>query len=176
VAKRAAVARTGVVESSVGGYRFLEHTDGFTIEHRRCDAVTIYLQPWTFVVYSREREVPRFGLCQGSQLISYVAAQFVIDRLFPCEGDESTPYRQMVNRSIVRATANELRSEIHRQRRRLLAKVDPTVLAVQRAVLTNGGEYSPVIRLGNSEEKSRGSQRPSPAPRPATRGGLTVAR
>lgn len=130
------------------GYRFLEHPDGFTIEPPRGDAVTVDLQPWRFLVRSRERADGRVGLCQGSRLVAHVGVLVVRDRLVPYEGDASTPYRRILNRSMALATAKALRPEIDRQRRRLLAKVDPTVLAVQRAVLGNGGEY-PEMVLGD---------------------------
>ena len=131
-------------------YRFVTRRDGFRIEAPDRPTVSVDLCDTGFRVHGHEqrqlalfddiaedgsplheqREPPDTNLIQYQRLVD-VVAQKVMSRWKPPEG--RTAYWG-VQQWAIKKTRRALGGRIHEQWRRLLAKTDPVVLAVQKAV------------------------------------------
>ncbi len=111
-------------------HRFVELPDGFRIEHEQRPPVTVHLTRSCLLVTRDQQEARRIDLlCSGRQLTKEIAG-IALGPVEPTGNPD--PDRLMVE-------AWTLAPRIFEQRNRLLAKVDPAVLAVQELMATVGG-------------------------------------
>jgi hypothetical protein len=118
-------------------HHFSELLDGFSVERPFGRRVAVRLQPWAFHIFVDGQRVERIGLCQRRRLIERTATALAWDQL---QSLEQEPWE--VCNTIIRNTERAIARYVEVQQRRLLVKVDPLVLAVQRAVFRTTYRHS----------------------------------
>lgn len=114
-------------------YRFIDYPDGFRIEPSAGTAVTVRLEPWAFVVTNEASDNRRINLlCPLLRLTHQVAAMI-----------RSTGRGEAAARTI---RTWKIAPGVAAQRERLLARVNPTILAVQRTISELCGKVVPAAQ------------------------------
>jgi len=120
-------------------FRVIESSSGFRIERPHRCPVTIRLAPWAFVVNVEGRAPERVGLCEYDRLVDSTSRMLIQRWLRPPHVTGPAAGKKRISRSQI---CEAIEPAVRCQWKRLLAKADPAVVAVQDAVFGATGEHA----------------------------------
>ena len=116
-------------------YRFIEVANGFRIEHPQRHPVSVWVEPTAFAVANDEGMTERFHLLYpASEFVHYMAAMLL--------GPWGPEHVRLLARE-----ASAIAGPVRAQRERLLARVDPLALGMQRTLVELFGLVPALVHI-----------------------------